>query len=197
MDFEEIEDVYKKELDNAEKGFLEERNSKKSKNDAENNYKEKLKKAREKYYSSVGDLIEKQKKQKIKTPKKKRERVEHFISEEGRYEISIYQRLKLKSNLFLFKFRIYLKNKKRAMTPYFLSILFIKSKIKIKSIFGKINDTTATLKEKIKNLAEISKEGIKERLKKLYEKINSFPEKFFSLFRRKKVKPEENENKSN
>ncbi len=187
MDLEEIEAIYKKDLDKAEKEFLEGIKNSKDMTKIEEKYKEVLNASREKYSDSVNYFIKKQNKEKKKKEPKKG-RAERFKLDESSLEISRYGKFKTKFGLFIFKLKFNLRNFRKRNTPHFLSILNIKTKFKFRKIFDKINNLISLITEKIRNTFENLRESVKEFVKKLMEKSKDLPEKALSLFKRKKSK---------
>ncbi len=194
MDLEEIETIYKKDIDKAEKEFLEGIKNSKDMGKIEKRYKETLNVSREKYYNLVSSFIKKQSKENRKKENKK-DSTERFKLDESSLEISRYGKFKAKFGLFIFKLKFNLRNFKRRNVPHFLSILNIKIKFKLRKIYDKINNLISLITEKLRNTLDNLRESIKEFIKKLMEKTKDLPEKGLSLFKRKKNKKTEEENK--
>ena len=193
MDLEEIETIYKKDLEKAEKEFLEGIKNSKDVNKIEEKYKKALESSRERYYNSIHFFIKEQNKEKKKKVDKK-EKIERFKLDKRSLEISSYEKFKNKLSLFFFKIRFNLRNFRRRNIPYFLSIFNIKIKLKISKVSNKINNLILSITEGIKNAFENSRESTKEFTKKLIEKSKDLPEKTLSLFKRKNTKKLEGKN---
>jgi hypothetical protein len=101
MDLDEIEEIYRKELEQAENDFLKEVANSKDSSPAEKRYKEKVKIAQNKYYVSVNSYLEKEKKNYgKKEQKKKPEITAPFQVLPGNFELSRWEKRKLKWGLF-------------------------------------------------------------------------------------------------
>lgn len=172
MDLEEIEEAYRKQLEDAEKIFLKAVADKKGVKEAEKTYKAKVKAARDKYYSSINAHLEKEKKSYGKKNKKtKREDTKPFKVEPGNFELSWWQRQRLSWGLYFFKKRFATRNKMRKNTPKFVSYQYYKWKLFFKKFYLAVADaisrTLSELAAMFKSLYEWSGDLTKKVLKYL------------------------------
>jgi len=187
MDLEKIEEDYKKGLDVAEKEFKSGLKNKGNTKELEKRYQNKLNSLRKHYYNSINSNLKKQgiykKKKKSAT---KKEKFKTFKVHPGKFELSIFQKLKFKIHLLKFKVGFWIRNFLRNKTPEFISFNYLKIKIKSKKLFSKLSDLTADSIEKTKDLSQKTFEKSKSLIKIAYKKTMEFPSKIIEKFSKKK-----------
>lgn len=128
---EEVEESYRKELEICEKVFLDNLKKGLDLKESEINYKKRTEKAREKYLKNVSKCLEKEgKKNLIKHSIGNKEKNEVFMSKHASCELNSIDKLKIWSNLFIFKLFFSTRNLVRKKIPN--NILFFYYRIKIK-----------------------------------------------------------------
>ncbi|GBE20089.1 hypothetical protein BMS3Abin17_00823 [archaeon BMS3Abin17] len=198
MKIEDIETIYKKEIKEAEKEFLEGMKNKKNLGELETIYKNKLRLAREDYYESISKVIEKQKESIKKKDKKedKSEKVKCFKLKPGKFGLTLLQRIKFRLGYLFFKLGFRLRNWLKKITPNILSYNYIKIKITIKRISLYLNNLflefSIVIKDNLRKIYSLAKTGIKKLLE-IAKKITEA-----TLFRfSKKDSSKEGEEKKN
>jgi len=188
MDLSDIEANYERDLGFAKDEFLKDLNDKISLNDAEKQYREKLKSAKEQYYSSISRNLKKQKIS-VKTPNEffgKKQKIKPFNVKEGGYNLTFLQRLKVRFHLKFFHLSFKFRNFRRKHTPDFISYPYIKFKMDTKRAFVSIKDSlekfigsgeelfksqAGLLKNFLANTYKKAREYIKKVWQKLMEKV--------------------------
>jgi hypothetical protein len=206
MDVEEIEAIYKQDIEKAEKEFLEGIAKKKKVVDLEKKYFNKFKIAKKKYYKSMSAIIEKQKKYAYKKPlqKKAPDKSKAFKANTEEIRLTPYQKMRFKWDLFKFKFRLKLKKFFRAITPTFISYLFIKFRLFLKRTYNKLKEMVKSFFTFIKESILWTINSIETVTKKTYKFFTNILKniwKIFKLmitfpFKKRKEKPSEKESKS-
>ena len=126
---EEIEERYKKEIENADSEFLKGLDDKKKMSKLEENYRIRLNNAIKKYEEECLNYLEKEKKRKIKknsfSDNKKiiKRKIKSFS-----LKPSFFDKSRIKINLFFFKLRIKLKKILNKMIPLKLMLFYISAK---------------------------------------------------------------------
>ena len=184
-DAEEIESFYEKEMENADKEFLNGLKGKK-KVSPEKAYKEKIKSIREEYEKRYEKHLQIQKneilKGKKKKPKNKKEKTEVLKIESVSLKLTRIERLKMKYEFFKFKFKLRRKNFFRRITPKSLLIGFLKNRMAVKravsstkeaakKTFAKIKETTISVLKKIGAIIKQIYSKVKKVASSVYEKV--------------------------
>lgn len=186
MDLDEIEEVYRKECEDAENDFLKSVANKKDSSSAEKTYTGRIKSAREKYERLVRSYLENEKKNRGKKGQKPvLERNEQFKVIPGEFELSHWEKRKLKWHLFFFKTHFNLRNELRQKTPGFLSYYFYLWKLLFKRFFGAIRDFFAQMISEIVSSLQHTLEALGELSKKIFKYLSELPGKILSLFKKK------------
>ena len=167
MDLEEIDFLYKKDVETAEKEFTDGIAKKKNISQLENNFKNKLQKSRDKYYSSIQDYLKNQKNSRKITKKSPAEDNLAYKVDDKSTDLTSKEKKRLNRQLFIFKFKIQYKNFIRKFTPDYISFLFIRFKLRLKKIKMKISSLYSSIIDKIKILFEKLTEWLKESSKKM------------------------------
>ncbi|MGV8152532.1 MAG: hypothetical protein ACP5OG_05615 [Candidatus Nanoarchaeia archaeon] len=196
---EDLEEVYKREIEEADKYFLE---SKKNKleGDLEAQYKEKLKLIREKYkkdllYALESSKNKKQKKSKGKMP----EKISPYKVLPLDMSTSRLERIRQKLTIFKFIFNLRLKNFITAVTPDSFLIFTLKTKITIKRIWTNASEAIRrSMNNSINNTIK-TKETLASYLIKAYSKSKEIfsvtLKKISRVFSFKKKQEDKNEEK--
>ena len=198
MNIEEAEDIYRQELESAEKEFVEGFKSKGDVRELEKIYKSKLKASREKYYNLIsGELKKKDFKSKSKKFRSKEKKQKPFEVEEGNFELGLFQKLRYKSGLRGFKFWFGIRNFLRKKTPDIVFYSYFKLKLKTKRFLSMISNLFEKFVKKIEEIFRVAFEKTKSGLKKVYKKTMELPGKITGkLSRKKKSEGKENSGKS-
>lgn len=204
MDFETIEEDYRKELEKIDSDFVKGIENKQDIKSLEETYRLKSAQSREKYYVLMKKYIEEQKKASLIKKKKevKKEKLSELNVVHQNFDIGFRARTKLNWALKYFKFKFKLRNSVRRSTPYFFSYHYTKFRIRIKwmnrRISEYISDSISDFKTKITSIWEKTKEFFTKTYKKLADfpsKIISFIKKVFSK-KKKDEKGKEGEKKT-
>lgn len=163
MDLNEIEDEYRKNLDVAEKKFIEDIKLGLDIKKVEEDYRSFTEKARETYNSKLSYFLKNNKEnlQSKKISKKEQDKV--FKVNTDSYDLNFFERINRKISLFFFKIGFHLRNSFKKNTPssvlYTYYILKIKSSrmielilIPIKSAIEFISDLVFRIKSKFKEI---------------------------------------------
>ncbi len=189
-DIEDIEKFYERELEKADKGFLEAIKQASNKKEVEENYKENLKQIQGEYIKKYEKYLNIQKKilLKSKKPKKKKEKQEKFKVEKIDFKkIKKREKKKLKKELFRFKIKIKIKKIYRGIIPRPIFIFYLKAKFQLKNFLHHLKRTTLSAFSATKNKALT----IKEKIKELLQKIKLKTDKLFSSISKKFSKKQE------
>lgn len=172
MEIEEIEELYTAESEKAKKEFLDGLDKKKDTKSLELNYKEHLKQAREKYFKLILECSKNNKKKLDKisfakiNKKEKRGKVNVFRANTQGTDISSFERERLKSELYLFRFKLKIKKLfDRIYYPH-LSLFVIRTNKSIKNLIAKLKKLTKEIFS-----------GMKESFLKGIESINNITKK--------------------
>ncbi|MFH1802003.1 MAG: hypothetical protein ABH864_00965 [archaeon] len=189
MDLEEIEDVYRRELEEIEKNFLKAVADKEKSKGAEKAYKGKIKAARDRYYTSVNTYLEREKKNLGKKDNKKKEKeTKQFKVVPGNFELSWWQRQKLRWGLFFFKKRFSARNKIRKNTPEFVSYQYYKKRLLFGRFFGVVGDSVRGAASEVASVLQGNYEMFKKGAQKALKYLSELPGKIFAKFFKKKGK---------
>lgn len=172
MGFEEIEDIYKRDRESAEKEFLEGIKKNGKLKEFEEIYRSKLRSAREKYYKLISDELKRKKAPEKK--KKKKEKPERFRLKPGSFELGFFQKLKFKLSLVSFRFWFRLRNFVKKETPFFISYNFLKVRRQIKRFFLGLIDLFSRFVGKIEDYFRLLFETVKNFLVSFYKKMEGF-----------------------
>lgn len=186
MGLEEIDETYRREIEQADKDFVDAINKKSDLKLAEKIYREKLKRAREKYSKLVEKNLGAEKKKKKPKKKEKKEKTKPFKVKLENFEVGQLERLKLRIGIFKFKLRINLRKLFKVVIPKIIFYAYIIVKLKVSRFYNKTKNKISDLIDRIENFFVRVYDGFKEFLKKAYEKFLNMPEKIMSLFSRKK-----------
>ncbi len=186
MDLDEIEDVYKRELEDAEKDFLQATAEKKDANGAEEKYRSRIRAAREKYYKTIKIYLEKEKSSREKKGKKeKTEENKQFKVEPGKFELSWWEKQKIKWGLIFFKAHFKTRNKARKNTPRAVSYEYYSLRLSLRKFFGTIADATDRMVSTIVAVSQHLFEIVKDFLKKFLKYLGGIPGKIADRFKKK------------
>jgi len=182
-DAEEIESFYEKEMENADREFLNGIKGTEKKINPEKVYKEKIKSIREEYERRYEQYLKIQKneiqKGRKKKPKNNKEKTEVFQVKSINLKLTRRERLRLRYDLFKFKFKLKRNNLFRKITPRFLLIWSLKTKmatkIAVSSVKGAIDETFTKIKEAF--LSGLKKTG--EKIIQIYSKIKKIVSSLF------------------
>jgi len=207
---EEIEELYKKRIEESDKQFLEEiRNPKKklSSGEIEKNYKENLNLIKQEYEKRYALYFQEQKNSTIKNKKNnqiKKEKGERFIVKPLDLKLTKKERFFMKWEIFWFKLRT--KRILRRKIPDSWKIFYLRIKIKIREFFilrknlaeknyqktkTKLIIAAADLKNKIFKISKEVFDKLKKILIFLLEKIKSIKRKKTEENDKKEKSPEE------
>jgi len=174
-DAEEIEAFYEKEMENADREFLNNIKRTKNKKDSENLYKENIKSIRKEYERKYERYLKDQKnailKERRKVPKNNEEKTAAFRAEGIDLKLTKKERLELRYDLFKFRFKIKIKNFLNKITPRFLLILYLKTRMISKRSYSSTREAIEKTFTKIKEaiISGLKKTG--EKIKQVYSKI--------------------------
>lgn len=191
-DAEEIEHFYEKETENLDREFLKNIKDSKDKKRLKEEYEERLSALRLEYEKRYGEYLRYYKKGPSKKVNKKgeKEKSKQFKVTPLKLKQTKKERASLKYDLFKFRLKIKVKNIFRAITPRFLRILFIKTRMIMKRDFltakNFFKKEILRIKEKIVSKAKSAGSSAKKIcisiikkgsliIKKIIKKIN--PEK--------------------
>jgi len=160
MNLEEIELEYEKRLEEANKKFIKNIDSKREK--AEEIYKKDLKQAREDFYKKTAEALKKQKNKKKKKKKKKDKKIEHFKAKKVNLKRGKFKNLKINLKLSFFYFWIKLKKLKER-----------KIIRKISNIRHRIKAELRLAKEDLMNPVKRKGKKIKIKLRRIFEFIKT------------------------
>lgn len=185
MDLEEIEEVYRRELEEIEKEFLKAIADKKNAKGAENTYKSKIKAARDRYYKLINDNLEKEKKNYGRKGRKKEGfDVKPFKVEPGNFELSWWQKKKLEWNLWFFKKHFHTRNKVREKTPKFVSYHYYKWRLLLKRFYGNVREGLSRAYSGLVSMLQHNYGRLKDLVKKILKYLSGVPEKVVKLIQR-------------
>lgn len=191
-DAEEIESFYEKAMEDADKEFLEETKKPGNGKGKRKVYREKINSIREEYEKKYEKHFKLKKNEKNKKTKAKKEKIKPFKARKINLKETKKQKFKRKYSLFKFRFRIKRRNLIRKITPGFLMIFFLKTKILMKRLLSALKKIIIKTAEKVKDKIISAAKRIKELSKKVYVKTK----KFFSSIVRKivnKISPKKKE----
>ncbi len=196
MDLEEIENAYKKEIEEAEKEFLAGIKNKKDISEVERDYRNKLKISREKYYRSVSEILKKMPDLKShKKQDKKEEKIKPLNIRPGNFELSIFHKIRFKIIPVLFRLKLRIKRMIREKTPYRISYNYIKIKIRAKKAFLKTKNSSEQLKEKLRALEQRGINSVKNLAKNIKNKTKKIIGRIISGIQKIKSKKEKGNEK--
>ncbi len=209
MNRDQIDELYEQELSKLQKEFLEKIKNSKDMKLSEKDYRTKTTNVRLKYNKNMKKNLKVQPiYPKVIKPKVKEKKIVPLNVKHETIDISIKEKLKMKSEYYKFKNKIRMKKIKRFFVPIWLIVLGIKMRIKYKKVKNRISFRFDKLKLKIKTKIENVFKKIKEFLSKLYKIVLSVPPMIWNLLKKIKlpkkkkeeakvdeVKTQENENK--
>ncbi|OGJ17897.1 hypothetical protein A3K73_07795 [Candidatus Pacearchaeota archaeon RBG_13_36_9] len=174
-DAEEIESFYEKEIENADKEFLNGLKGTEKKINPEKAYKEKTRLIRNEYEKRYERYLQIQKseilKERKKRPKNKKEKTEVFKVESINLGITRIEKLKLGYELLKFKFKLKRKNFFQKITPRFLLIFSLKAKMAVKRAVSSTKKAEEKAFTKIKETIISVLKDTSEKMKRVYSKI--------------------------
>ncbi len=188
-DAEEIESFYEKEMENADREFLNGIKGGKKERNPESSYKEKIKLIRKEYERKYERYLKLQKneilKGREKVPNNKKEKTEVFRVECVNLKRTKRERLTLRYNLFKFKFKLKRNNLFRRITPRFLLILSIKTKMAAKRAVSSAKRAIEKTLTKIKEAVISRFNKTVEKIKKICSKIKKVVSSAYQKVRKK------------
>lgn len=186
MDFEKIEEDYRKELEQIDKDFTTGISHGQDVKLLEQTYRQKSTEARKKYYDLMTSLINEQKKNSLRKKKKSavKEKLAVLNVQRQNFDIGFKQRTKLKWSLRYFKFKFIIRNYIKDNMPYFMLYFFTKMRIMFRHLMRRIRDLIDDTIQSIKtNLASLW-DKTKELSGKLYKKLVELPPKVLAFLKK-------------
>lgn len=197
MDLDEIEEKYQKELEKAENDFLKEVAGSKDSSAAEKKYTERVKAAQSSYSNAVNSVLAKQKGSLGKVEKKKTlEKNEQFKVVPGNFELTRWEKQKIKWGLFFFKTHFKVRNDLRKKTPNFVSYQYYYWRILIRRFTGAVRDEIHHIVSEITLAMQHNYETLSEFMKKAFKFLWELPGKFLSHFKKKGKEEKKEETKT-
>jgi hypothetical protein len=151
MNLEEIEDNYRKELENSEKEFLENANRGMVFKEAELKYKRATILARANYSRQLASFL-RNNKASPKTKKSKKEKSAHFEIDTSSYRLGLFARVKNRADFLAFKIGFHTRNLFRKITPNSILYVYYRIKIKVKRFSRKISMRMQDIDDKINEI---------------------------------------------
>lgn len=188
MGIEEVDDAYRRDIEQADKNFVEAINKKVNLKTAEGIYLGRLKAAREKYARNIEKNLGELRGGKKKKPKDKEKQIKPFKVNLDSYDLTFFERVKFGWGFFKFRNKIRLRNFHLRITPSFVSYGFIVIKLKIGRLFRRISNKLNSAIDAVRNFFAKAYEGLKEAMKKVYEKTLNAPDWFMTKLKSLKGK---------
>ncbi|MBD3253217.1 hypothetical protein GF386_05775 [Candidatus Pacearchaeota archaeon] len=152
---DEIENSYKKTIENLDKEFLE-RIKTENKRELENYYKKKLNEAKTEYEEEYKKFLEKKKKPEKEKKRKRKGKKSKLEIKSLKLKISRKERIRLKWDLLKFRLKIKIKDLEHKLIPDFLITIYIKNKLMAKRLWNSfkrfISKTIENFKDSFKLL---------------------------------------------
>ncbi len=176
MGIDEIDESYRREIEQADKVFVESINKKSDLKAAEKIYGESLKRARDKYSKLVEKNLGAEKKKKKPKKTEKRERTNPFKVKFEKFDVAWQERLKLNIGIFRFKIKLGRRKIRKLITPKIVFYYYVIFRIKIGRFYRKTRDAIINLIERVENFIVGVYNGLTDFSKKVYEKFLNLPE---------------------
>lgn len=195
MGIEEVDEAYRREIEQADKDFVEAINKKVNLKTAEAVYLGRLKAARVRYAKNIEKNLGELRGGKKKKPSAKESATKPFKVNLDSYDLSFHEKIKFKWSFFKFMSKIRIRNFHLKVTPRIVSYSFIVVRLKIARFFRRISNKINSAIDEVKNFFAKVYEGVKEAMKKVYEKTLNAPEWIMTKLKSMKGKKKEGEKK--
>lgn len=199
---EDLEDLYKREIEYADNDFLDKSKNSANNENLEKNYKKKLKSIQDKYERELKKFLLLQKRnRKVKKINKETGKVKSFHVEGISLKSTFKERLKFKSQILVFRFRIVMHDFFNKITPNFMLKYKLKAKKSIKKTFANIleffSNSFSALIDIIKANSSTVKDIIVKVVSKIKEISSKITNKLLSLVKKKKSEDKEKKEEEN
>jgi hypothetical protein len=193
---DDIEDFYTKEIEHADKDYLEDLKNNKDRKDSENRYLKRLSLSKKEYEKRYLSYL---KDQKEKLEKNRREDKREVLSEKKEFKVERLdlsltrkERFEIRWELLRFKWNIKIKNFLHNRVPVFLKIAYLKTRLRYKILISSLKDFFENMSESIKDFFKYLGARIKDSFIKLKNLIKRFFLWIFARFKKKEPeKPKE------